>query len=102
MNSKHAHEMVLMDLTDSIENSQRDAEERSASRQQRAEKAAHAKKRLAETTDAHAESEKVLAATTAECTEKKLSFEEKQKLRGEEIEAIEKAIEVLSSPDFIT
>merc|ERR1719162_2807602 len=32
-----------------------------------------------------------------ECTQKGLSYDEKQQLRAEEIEAIEKAIEVLSS-----
>jgi len=35
----------------------------------------------------------------AECSEKKLSFEDKQQLRAEEIEAIQKAIEILSDPD---
>merc|ERR1719396_90227 len=34
-----------------------------------------------------------------ECFEKTLSYQEKQKLRTEEIEAIGKAIQILSSPD---
>merc|ERR1711971_572109 len=34
-----------------------------------------------------------------ECREKKLSYNEKQQLRAEEIEAIEKAAEIMSSPD---
>merc|ERR1719203_648555 len=43
--------------------------------------------------------ENTLSETKTECREKSLSFEEKQKLRVEEIEALQKAIEILSSPE---
>jgi hypothetical protein len=46
-----------------------------------------------------AANEKTLAETTAECSQKKLSFQEKQQLRADEIEAIAKAVEILSSPE---
>merc|ERR1719159_2064582 len=43
--------------------------------------------------------EATLKDMKVECTEKSISFEEKQKLRQEELEAIEKAIEILDSPE---
>jgi len=46
-----------------------------------------------------AENEKLLKSTETECEEKNLSFAEKQKLRKEELAAIAKAIEILSSDD---
>mmetsp|Transcript_8648 Transcript_8648/g.27559 ORF Transcript_8648/g.27559 Transcript_8648/m.27559 type:complete len:729 (-) Transcript_8648:69-2255(-) len=99
MNSKHAHDMIMQDLSDSIENGEKDIAQKTVRKQQKAEKAALDKKQLAATSGVKAENEKTLAATTTECTEKQLSFREKQKLRTEEIEAIGKAIEILSSPD---
>jgi len=46
-----------------------------------------------------AEDEKTLADMEVECKEKGLSFGEKQKLRTEEIEAIQQAIKILQSGD---
>jgi len=37
--------------------------------------------------------------TTTECNEQKLSYDEKQELRAEEIQALAKAIEILSSDE---
>merc|ERR1719253_1336131 len=45
------------------------------------------------------EDESTLSFTKGECFEKKSSFEDKQQLRAEEIEAIQKAVEILSDPD---
>merc|ERR1719188_2758660 len=42
-----------------------------------------------------------LSETKTECKEKSLSFQEKQKLRAEEIEALQKATEILQSPDVL-
>merc|ERR1719387_1081229 len=43
-----------------------------------------------------AENKSMLADMGAECKQKGMSFEEKQRMRTEEIEAIEKAIEIMS------
>merc|ERR1719410_452669 len=99
MNSKHAFDMVIADLTDSIENSEKEIEAKTVEKEQKATKAAQNKKQLAATVTDKAENEKLLKSTQTECAEKKLSFAEKQKLRTEEIEAIAKAIEILSSDD---
>jgi len=99
MNSKHAYDMVITDLTDSIENSEKEIEEKTVDKEQKTEKAAQDKKQLAATVAVKAENEQLLKSTETECAEKKLSFAEKQKLRTEELEAIAKAIEILSSDE---
>merc|ERR550532_3707593 len=85
MNSKHAYDMIINDLEDSIENSKKEIREKTIEKERKTAKAADAKKQLAATTAEKAENEKTLAAAEAECHEKKLSFEEKQNLRAEEI-----------------
>lgn len=99
MNSKHAYDMVIADLTDSIENSEKEIEAKTIDKEQKATKAAQNKKQLAATLTDKAENEKLLKSTQTECAEKKLSFAEKQKLRTEELAAIAKAIEILSSDE---
>jgi len=99
MNSKHAYDMIIQDLTDSIENAETDIENKKGEAQSKAEESAKKKKDMLAVTALKAENEKLLTATTAECSEKTLSFEEKQKLRAEELQAIAKAIEILSSPE---
>eukprot|EP00421_Protoceratium_reticulatum_P049753 CAMPEP_0168451396 /NCGR_PEP_ID=MMETSP0228-20121227/48613_1 /TAXON_ID=133427 /ORGANISM="Protoceratium reticulatum, Strain CCCM 535 (=CCMP 1889)" /LENGTH=718 /DNA_ID=CAMNT_0008466009 /DNA_START=25 /DNA_END=2181 /DNA_ORIENTATION=+ len=99
MNSKHAYNMVVNDLTDAIENSEKDIQEKTVEKQRKAEKAGLNKKELAATNVQKAQNEETLMAAQTECREKKLSFQEKQKLRAEEIEAIEKAVEILASPE---
>jgi len=99
MNSKHAHDMVVMDLVDSIENSEASIEEKKVTKARKEEKAAQDKKDLAATKTTKAEDEKILSDMEVECEEKQMSFDEKQKLRSEEIVAINKAMEILDSPE---
>jgi len=53
---------------------------------------------LTETTSVRDEDTKYLEDTKAECAQKATDFEARQQLRAEEIEAIEKAIEIISDP----
>jgi len=99
MNSKHAYDMVVEDLTDAIENSEKEIDDKTVLKEQKSSSAAENKKQLAATEAEKVENEATLKATETECAEKKLSFAEKQKLRTEEIEAIAKAIEIMSSPE---
>jgi hypothetical protein len=101
MNSKHASDMVVQDLVDSIENSNEIIEEKKMTKAKKEEKAALDKKELASTIKTKQEDEKLLAEMEVECKEKGLSFTEKQKLRTEEIAAIQKAIEILKSPESL-
>jgi len=54
---------------------------------------------LASTIEVKAADEHLLANLDVECEQKKLSFDEKQKLRSDEIEAIGKASEILAGDD---
>jgi hypothetical protein len=99
MNSKHAYDMVIQDLTDTIANAKKDIGEKTKTKAAKLEQQAFDKKQLAQTEVEKAEAEKTLASMDTECSEKKLSYEEKQQLRDEEMEAISKAVEIISAPD---
>jgi len=99
MNSKHAYDMVVQDLTDSIENSNQTIEEKKITKARKEEKAASDKKELASTIAVKTEDEATLKDMQVECEQKKLSYGEKQQLRTEEIEAIQQAIKILASGD---
>merc|ERR1719247_3887823 len=101
MNSKHAYDMVVQDLVDSIENSNQSIAEKTELKARKEEKAAQDKKELAATITMKKEDEKTLADMEVECEEKQLSFDEKQQLRTEEIEAIQQAIKILQNPDML-
>jgi hypothetical protein len=99
MNSVHAYNMVVQDLVDSIENSNASIEDKKALKARKEEQAALDKKELAATIAMKKEDEKTLADMEVECKEKQFSFDEKQQLRTEEIEAISQAITILESGD---
>lgn len=97
MNKKHSFEVLRQDLTASVKN----AEESKTSKSQRRAKAlqseAEMKSDLDDTTTTKADDEKYLKDTSASCTQKEKDFADRQKLRADEIVAIEKAVEILSS-----
>jgi len=99
MNSAHASEMMLLDLNDAIENTQKDASRRTQKKSQKAEKKAMNEKELQSTITVKAADESTLSDTKAECKEKSMSYQEKQQLRTEEIEALRKATEIMQSDD---
>jgi hypothetical protein len=99
MNAEHAFNMIVQDLTDSTTFAKSDISEKSKEKGRKTEQAAEDERQLSSTTANKAQSEKTLEATTTECKEKAMSLEEKQQLREEEIEAIGKAVEILSSPE---
>jgi len=102
MNSKHAFDMKYEDLKDSVENSNADIEEKTITKARKQEQRALDKKELASTIAVKAEDESTLKDTTTECAQKTMSFDEKQKLRTEEIEAIQTAIGILKGGDMQT
>jgi chromosome segregation ATPase len=99
MNRNHAFNMVKQDLVDSIDNANKDIEEKTADKESKKEKIAEDKKELASTEECKAEDEHLLKNLDVECEEKTLSFKEKQKLRADEIEAIHTAIDILEGDD---
>merc|ERR1719512_685618 len=86
MNSQHASDMILTDLEDSLENAEKERGRKTRKAAQKSQKRTMEAKQLKGTAAVKAEDEKTLAETKTECEEKSLSFDEKQKLRAEEIE----------------
>merc|ERR1719473_1241726 len=94
--------MKYEDLKDSAENANADIEEKTGTKARKEEQAALDKKELASTVNVKKEDESTLKDAETECEEKTLSFDEKQQLRTEEIEAIETAIGILKGNDMQT
>ena len=97
MTAKQSYEMMMQDLTDQVERAEKQRERKAQRKAQREEDAASAKGELKETTLARDEDQKYLDDLVAGCTQKSADFESRQKLRAEELEAIDKAIEIISS-----
>merc|ERR1719436_1587130 len=97
MNTKHAYDMLMQDLTAQIAQATQDREEKAETKAKKLEAKATAEGNLADTTATRDADQKYLDDLTATCTQKSNDFEARQQLRSEEIEAIEKAIEIISS-----
>jgi len=95
-NARHAFEMLVQDLNSGIEQSTKAREDKSATKATKLQSAADAKSDLEDVTSTKKEDEAYLADLTATCEQKATDFESRQQLRQEEIEAIEKAIEIIS------
>merc|ERR1719161_2386055 len=91
--------MIMLDIKDSIDNAKADVASKSKLKASKEAKAADLKSQLQATIETLAEDKKTLTDLKSECHEKGLSYTEKQRMRTDEIEAIETAIEILSSGD---
>mmetsp|Transcript_96054 Transcript_96054/g.200663 ORF Transcript_96054/g.200663 Transcript_96054/m.200663 type:complete len:683 (-) Transcript_96054:61-2109(-) len=99
MNSKHAFELLTQQLTDNTENANHEISKKTATRAETQELKAGLSGDLVRTNKDMDEDQKYLDETRALCTTKTADFESRQKLRGEELEAIAEAIEILSSSE---
>jgi len=97
MNAKHAYDMLMQDLTAEIEQATQDRTEKAETKAKTLQAKANAKGELNDTTTTMEADKKYLAELTATCTQKASDFESRQQLRTEEIDAIHKAIEIISS-----
>jgi len=97
MNSRQAFEMLMQDLNAQKDQATRDRDEKSESKAGKLQAKADAEGDLGDTTSTMEADKKYLSDTTATCEEKASAFESRQQLRAEEIEAIEKAVEIISS-----
>jgi len=97
INSRDAHKMISQDLHDQIEGATSDIADKTVLLEETKQLAAEKKGLLASTTADHDEAVVYLKDLEVECEEKGKSFEEKQDLRAEELKAIDKAVEILSS-----
>merc|ERR1719506_2301785 len=97
MNAKHAYDMLMQDLTAQSDQASKDRDAKSESKAKAQQSKANAQGDLKDTTTTRNEDQKYLDNLTATCEQKAADFESRQQLRAEEIEAIEKAIEIISS-----
>mmetsp|Transcript_79557 Transcript_79557/g.200088 ORF Transcript_79557/g.200088 Transcript_79557/m.200088 type:complete len:699 (+) Transcript_79557:119-2215(+) len=99
MNRKHAFQLFLERWHDDTRHAEDARAQRVATRASRLAKAADAKGDLAEVQAAKKADEQYLTDLTAHCDLKSHEFEERQNLRDGELVAIQKAIEIISSPE---
>merc|ERR1719439_76396 len=97
MNSKHAYEMLMQDLNAQIAQATQDRDEKAETKAKKLQAKADAEGDLKDTTTTRDADVKYLADLTSTCETKASDFESRQQLRADEIVAIEKAIEILSS-----
>merc|ERR1719491_1163189 len=97
MNSKHAFDMLMQDQKAQIAQATQDRDEKAETKAKKLQAKADAKGDLKDTTTTRDADVKYLADLTATCEQKASDFESRQQLRAEEIVAIEKAIEIISS-----
>jgi chromosome segregation ATPase len=94
---RHAHNMMVQELVDQTEAATREKKNAKSFKAKTEEAKAAAEGDLEDTKATLAEDEKFLSALTSECEQKAVDFEKRQEVRGGEIDAIKKAIEIMSS-----
>jgi DNA repair exonuclease SbcCD ATPase subunit len=97
MNSKHAYDMLMQDLQAQITQATQDRDEKAETKAAKLQAKADAQGDLKDTTTTRDADAKYLADLTATCEQKASDFESRQQLRADEIVAVEKAIEIISS-----
>jgi len=97
MNGKHAYDMLLQDLKAQISQASSDRDEKAEFKAETMQAKADAESDVEDTTSTRDADMKYLEDLTATCAQKASDFDNRQQLRAEEIEAIEKAIEIIGS-----
>lgn len=97
-NRAHEFDLVELHLSDTIAKDTSDRDEKAALRGKRMAESAKAKGELAEANKEKAADEKLKAEIQATFAAKTATYEENQEVRKQEIQAITKAIEIISSP----
>jgi len=95
--SLHAFEMLIDDMNAQIDDSTRRRNEKAEEKALKLQAKAEAEGTLEDTTATRDDDIKYLAEVTATCEKKASDFASRQQLRADEIAALEKAIEILSS-----
>merc|ERR1719238_1078191 len=97
LEAQHGFEQIAQQLTDEVEMASQEIERKTKRRAETEQAKAEAEADLAQTTADRDEDQKYLDDMTALCTQKRADFASREQLRAGEIEAIKKAIEVMSS-----
>jgi len=95
-NAKHSFDMLKADLANQLDAANTARTEQASRKAKALQGAADSKGALQDTVTTRDDDEKYSADLTATCEQKSTDFANRQILRGEEIEAIQKAIEILA------
>lgn len=95
--TKHAFDMLMQERTMQLDEANADRTAKLKFKSDKLQAKAEAEAELADTTETRDEDVRYLGDTTATCRQKAVAFEKRQQLRSEELEAIEKAVEIVSS-----
>jgi len=96
MTSQHAYETLAQDLTAEIRTMEHSISKMQKRKQESAQDKAEAESQLKTVSATRADDAEFLQELAGTCQQKSTDFEARQNLRGEEIEALSKAIETLS------
>lgn len=96
VNKRHAYELLMQDLKESIAGADQMISEKVQQKAKSLQAAATMKAELEDATTTKADDEKYFSEISATCKQKEGDFDDRQKLRTEEITALEKALEILS------
>merc|ERR1719394_1372683 len=94
--SKQAYDMLMQELTMELEQQTKDRDEKADFKASALQEKANAESDLADTATTREDDMKYRTDLIATCETKATDFETRQKLRAEEIEAVNKAIEIMS------
>merc|ERR1719183_3451799 len=97
-NQANAYDLEMVNLSNTIDYLKKEIEEKSVLKAKRSKESAQAKSSLAATRKELAEDEKTLADMKATFAAKSDQFKANQEVRKQELEAIGKAIEIISDP----
>merc|ERR1712204_140420 len=97
MNSRHAYDMLMQDLNAQVAQATQDRGAKAESKSKKLQAKADASGDLKDTISVKNADQKYLGDLSATCETKASDFESRQQLRADEIVAIEKAIEIISS-----
>merc|ERR1719460_3407689 len=96
-NEKHTYDMMMQDLNSQVASATEERDSKVAFKAKREEDKAAAEGDLADTKAVLADDTKFLSDLTAECEQKMIDFEARQKTRQEELDAISEAIGIMTS-----
>merc|ERR1740117_2609631 len=99
LEQRHAYDMLQQDLNDSIKNAEASISTKSQAKSTDQQLVATRQGDLGDSVSTMAGDTKYVNDLSSTCSQKSNDFEARQKLRSEEVVAIEKAIEILSSDD---
>jgi len=97
MDSKHAFEMLMQDLKSQISEATEDRTEKAETKAKRLQQKADGEGDLTDTTTTRDDDAAYLSDLVGTCEQKGTDFVSRQELRAEELEAINKAIEIVGS-----